>query len=294
MPLPHRLLATLHRAIACFRAVPGRRGRVLDLQEPADVLVAGDLHGHVENFKRLLLQADLPRHPRRHLVFQELVHGPFRYPDGSDQSHRLLDLLAALKCEFPDQVHLLPGNHELSQWTERAILKNGEDLNELFKQGVRTAYGPAAQDIYQAYGELVEAAPVAIRTPNRVCLSHSLPSGARLDGWEPAQLFADHHDPEDYQLGGCIHAVVWGRDLSAETAARYLNKMDADLLITGHIPCEQGWQVPNEKQLILDCKDELAHFCLFPCDRPLSQAELLAGVQPLVRRDPPSLQPSPV
>lgn len=284
MPDPQRLLRTLHLAIESFRKTPGRQGRFVELMAADDVLVAGDLHGNLENFKRLLGVAELATHPRRHLVLQELIHGPGRYPNsGGDQSHRLLDLSAALKCQYPERVHVLLGNHELSQWTDRAIMKADEDLNQVFRLGVQTAYGEHAGQIYAAYEGLFAAMPVALRTPNRVFVSHSLPGGSRLDAWELARICQETPEPDDLKLGGCIHAVVWGRDLSAATAQRYLEKVGADLLITGHIPCDEGFQVPNDRQLILDCKDERACCCLFPADRSLTQQELLGG---LVRLNP--------
>lgn len=109
MPNPERLLQTLRRAIDAFRATPGRHGRVISLTNVTEVLVVGDLHGNVANFRLALQRANLRLYPQRHLVLQELIHGPFRYPDGGDKSHQLLDLTAALKCEFPERVHYLLG-----------------------------------------------------------------------------------------------------------------------------------------------------------------------------------------
>src|SRR4051794_38095702 len=80
MPDPQRLLTTLRRAAAAFRDTPGRKGHLVALAECDEVLVAGDLHGHLDNFRALLKRADLGNHPRRHFVLQEVIHGPFRYP----------------------------------------------------------------------------------------------------------------------------------------------------------------------------------------------------------------------
>ena len=74
MPDPDRLLHALARAAQAFRAAPGRRGRVVALEGADEVLVAGDLHGNVRNFGKLLAAADLARRPRRHLVLQEVIH----------------------------------------------------------------------------------------------------------------------------------------------------------------------------------------------------------------------------
>jgi Calcineurin-like phosphoesterase len=278
MPDPERLLATLHRAVQAFHDTPGRKGHLVALQDVSDVLVAGDLHGNLENFRQILGRADLGQHPRRHLVLQELVHGPFQYADGSDKSHQLVDLTAALKCQYPRQVHVLLGNHELSQWTGRRIEKDNRDVNDLFRNGVRAAYGSRAEAIYAAYLTLFAVLPVGVRTPNRVLLCHSLPIAKRLDSFDPAALERDEFCATDLTLGGSIHSLVWGRDTSAATAAAFLSKMDADFLITGHILCDQGFAVPNANQLILDSCGAPACYCQFPTDRPLDKHELIQNV----------------
>jgi hypothetical protein len=281
MPDPDRLVNTLHRSVQAFAATPGRRGRLVALDGAREVLVAGDLHGHVDNFRRLLQRADLGRQPQRHLVLQEVIHGPFRYPSGGDKSHQLLDLLAALKCQYPRQVHFLLGNHELAQALDRPIGKGDEVLNALFREGTDAAYGGRAADVYAAYLELFAAVPLALRTPNRVFLSHSLPAPKWLAAFDPAVLEQDAPDPAELLPGGAVHALVWGRDLSAENAAAFLAKVDADLLVTGHVPCDNGYEVPNDRQLVLDCMGAPACYALFPTDRPLTHAELVGSVQTL-------------
>jgi Calcineurin-like phosphoesterase len=278
MPDPERLLPTLRRAAQCFRDTPGRRGRFVQLQGATEVLVAGDLHGNLDNFRRLLNRAALVARPTRHLVLQELVHGPYQYPAGGDKSHQLLDLTAALKCQFPRQVHYLLGNHELSQWTGRRVCKGDSDLNAEFRKGITAAYGPRAEEVHALYEELFRVVPLALRTANRVYLSHSLPPESRLLTWDPAALERDEPVDGDLLPGGAVHSLVWGRDLRAETAAAFLRKVDADLLVTGHVPCEQGFDVPNDRQLVLDSLGSPAAYCLFPADRPLKHDELLACV----------------
>jgi hypothetical protein len=279
MPDPIRLLGTLHRAVALFRDTAGRRGRVVSLHDALDVMVVGDLHGHIENFRQALLRAELAKNPGRHLVFQEVVHGPFRYPDGSDKSHQLLDLLAALKCEHPFQIQFLLGNHELSQWTGRRIAKDDEDLNDLFHRGVFSAYGAHASQIYDAYLDLFAVVPLAVRTPNRVFVSHSVPSSLNLTSNILACLEKKGPAEADLLPGGCIHSLVWGRDVSDTNVEAFLRHVDADHLITGHIPADGGFALPNSRQIILDAMKTPAGYCLFPTDRPLTHAELVACVK---------------
>lgn len=278
MPDPDRLLNTLRRAARAFRTTPGRSGRLLRPEGAAEILVAGDLHGHVENFRQILDRAELASRPTRHLVVQELVHGPFRYPGGGDKSHQLLDLVAALKCQYPERVHVLLGNHEAAQWTGEWIEKDGVDSNAAFRLGVKEAYGNRAPEVEDAYRELFAAWALGMRTPNRVWLSHSVPGGKHLDRFERRALEAEWDGPAELQAGGWAHAMLWGRDTRAETVARFLCAVDADLAITGHIPCPEGFGTPNERQVILDCMGTPACCCLFPTDRRLTQAELVARI----------------
>ena len=282
MPAPDRMLTHLRQAVALVRATPGKKGHTVALDDCADVLVAGDLHGHIPHFQSLLKYADLANNPKRHFVMQEVIHGKFRYPHGGDKSHQLVDLFAALKCQYPRQVHYLPGNHELAQWTNRPVLKSDENQNALFREGVNEAYGPKfGPQVYDAYLELFQALPVALRAPNGVLVSHSLPTARALALFEPARLERDTYDADDLQPGGSVHSLLWGRDTSADAVANYLRKMGCDLLVSGHIACDQGFLVPNDRQVILDCAEHPGGFVLFPADKPLTHQELVACVRTL-------------
>lgn len=278
MPDPAKLLTILRQAVVAFRDTPGRMGRFLQLPAAAEVLVAGDMHGSVENFRLLLKQADLARQPTRHLVLQEVVHGPFRYPGGGDKSHQLLDLIAALKCQFPQRVHFLLGNHELAQWQNQRIGKGDVDQNDLFRAGVGEAYGSRAAEVYTCYLDLFAASNLLVRTPNRVILSHSLPTPRSLPNFDLGKVKQEELKPEDLVLGGWLHSLVWGRDTSEANASAFLDKVDGDLLITGHIPCEQGYSVPNARQIILDALGTPACYCLFRTDIVPTHAQLLASI----------------
>jgi hypothetical protein len=279
MPDPQRLLSTLRRASAAFQATPGRTGHFTRLPEGDEVFVVGDMHGNVENMRLVLEKAQLAAHPRRRLVVQELVHGPFAYSEsagGGDKSHQLLDLVAALKCQYPERVHYLLGNHELAQWRHQAIGKGDIEQNGWFDRGVHTAYGTAADEILRAYEDLFAAADLALRTANRVFLCHTVPP-AKVD-CTIAKLEADSLDEAEYKSGGAIHGILWGRDLRPATVDAFLAKVDADWLITGHIPCPEGFATPNDRQIVLDALGHPACYCLFPTDAAVTQESLLERI----------------
>ena len=165
MPDPQKILATIRKATELVSSTRAS-GSVMAPDDADEVMVVGDLHGNLPAFRQALAIAALDRHPRRHLVLQELVHEiNTKDDDRPDRSHRLVDLVSALKCQYPQRVHLILGNHELSELAGRIIGKDGHTLNLRFRRGMGFAYGARTQDVYEAYLVLFAALPLAVRTP---------------------------------------------------------------------------------------------------------------------------------
>ncbi len=268
MPDPAKLLLQIHRAAMIQNTQSGRSGRLLDLAAGDSILVAGDLHGQLDILRRILLLADLSNQKSRHLVLQEVLHGPFTYEDGSDKSHQALDLVAALICQYAGRVHFLPGNHELAQIHGRMIMKSDRLLNRVFEQGVQKAYGPKAPEFLEAYETLIESSPLAIRTPNRILLTHSLPKAGALDAFD-LSLLKMGPVRQDFATGGGLYGLFWDRDTTADTVARFLEKCNSQWLVTGHIPLETGFEIRSERHVIVDCHHLPAGVVLAPMDKEL-------------------------
>lgn len=241
---------------------------MLDIPSGDSILVAGDLHGQLDILRRILLKADLGNNKTRHLLLQEVVHGFSTYDDGSDKSHQALDLVAALICQYPGRVHFLPGNHELAQVQGRMIMKNDRMLNESFDRGVARAYGDGYKEILAAYETLVDSSPLAIRTPNRILITHTLIKGWSLKDFDP-EILRRAPTRTDFGPGGALYGLFWDRDTEPETVDAFLSKFDADWLITGHIPLETGYELRSPKHVIVDCHHMPAGVVLAPMDREL-------------------------
>jgi hypothetical protein len=279
---PQKLLKTIRRAAELMRATPGRVGSVVALDAGADdVLVVGDIHGHLHVLTQVMKLAALDRNPGRHLVLQEPTHDTRVNPDEGDvdRSHRLIDLICALKCQYPSRVHLILGNHELSEFTGRSISKNGFALNGLFRQGVEQSYGEHAGEVVAAYHDLFRSLPLAVRTPNRVFLVHTIPDAAALGSLDLEVLRREEWPPEAIARGGTVYALTWGRDTNPETVDRFAAMVDADLFLTGHQPCEKGFRKANHRQIILDGTDPYPTYCLFKANEPATLDSLVEGVR---------------
>jgi hypothetical protein len=280
MPDPKKILTTVRKAADLMRLTPGRSGSIISLDHAEEVMVVGDLHGNLPAFRQALAVSALDRHPGRHLVLQELVHEINKNDeDRPDRSHRLVDLFAALKCQYPDRVHLILGNHELSELTGRLIGKDGQALNVRFRKGIELAYGPSTSEIFQVYLELFAALPLAVRTPNRVFVCHTIPDGIYLDTLDLGLFQASSWPDEAMKRGGTIYALTWGRDTTAETVDRFASMVDADLFVTGHQPCDEGFRRANHRQIIIDGTDPFPAYCLFSARDQVTIDSLMKAVK---------------
>ena len=81
-------------------------------------------------------------------------------------------------------------------------MKHDADLNAIFRAGVDVAYGNRGGEVYALYLQLFAALPFALRTPNRVFLSHSLPSATALADFDPAALEAEPTRPPTWSRAG--------------------------------------------------------------------------------------------
>jgi hypothetical protein len=278
MPDPDRLLRTIYRAVEAIRNTQGRKGRFVQLAAAEDIVVAGDLHGHLGNFQIIHQKANLAANPRRHLILQEVVHGQFRYPKGGDKSHQILDLFCAMKCQFPQQVHLLLGNHEMAQWNGRPVMKGQDNYNRLFREGVAEAYGEKSDEIYNAYLRLFGALPIAVRTPNRIFLSHSLPVAAMIPKFEQQLLETDVIAEEDFGAKGAVFSLLWGRDPRLSTVEDFLRKVNSDWLITGHLHPEAGFAVNGDRHIIVDSSTSPGSFSMLSASHPLTVPEFHGSI----------------
>ncbi len=204
--------------------------------------------------------------------------GPCAIPRGETDRTSSWTWCCALKCQHPDRVHLILGNHELSELTGRIISKHGEVLNETFRQGISTAYGVRADAVYDAYQALFAALPLAVRTPNRVFLCHTIPDELDLDRLDLNLLKADTWPTEAMARHGTIYAMTWGRDTAPEVADRFAAMVDADWFITGHQPCNEGFRLANHRQIIIDGTDPHPAYCLFPAREPVTIEALLERI----------------
>ena len=277
------IIETFAKAHQANAMTESRLGNVIELKPSLgdEVMVTADLHGHRPNFNAIRQIADLANHPQRHLVLQEVCHGGPKYPsNGGCMSHMMLEDVAKLKVEFPQQVHFLMSNHEWAELTDYPILKNQQMLNLLFLFGMQEMYGLATDKVRNAYLPFLRTLPLAVRVEKGIWLSHTLPENVDREGFD-TKLLDEEITDGDLEENGPLFQFIWGRDFRQENAEAFANFVGADILIHGHEPTEEGFDVPNSRQIILDSHGDNGTYVMLPIGKQLAQQDIVKRIKKL-------------
>ena len=247
------------RAVETFEAAKeenvlesGRAGQVITLPDHGEVLMTGDIHDHRTNWRKLVAFADLGENPDRHLILHELIHGDHFDENGAEDSWKMLYEACELKLDFPEQVHFLMANHDLAQIHGEGIMKSGLSVCEAFNEGVKRDFETGGTMVQVAITEFLLSLPLAIRAPNGLFFSHSLPKQDEIESFDYTVFERQPLQGADYRRKeGPVYQLIWGRGVTPEGVDAFAEKMGAKMIVTGHQPQEGGFKVNGEKHLIL-------------------------------------------
>lgn len=272
-------------AAAC-RGASCRRGSIDLIRAPGHLIATGDLHDHPHHFKRLVEMAHLGTDRARHITLHEIIHPPNLY-NGVDYSYRALARVASLKAEFPEHVHVLLGNHELSQVFGAGIIKDGVKVVEAFNAGLEAVFNNDAAGVLDAIKEFVLAMPLALRVEcNRpdggrgidILCSHSLPGLAMMSRFDPGvlgrELTADDYQPRT----GAAHIMVWGRGYDAEQLEDLVERWGVNLFILGHEKAPDGVALVPPNAVVLNSDHDRGVCLEIDLSNPPTPQQAVLGV----------------
>ena len=278
--MPQTIIDLLNRGIEILNADKFRRGNVVHLPAEGSLIITGDIHGHRRNFERIVAFADLRNNPQRHILLQEIIHGGPEDSQGGCLSYQLLFDAIRYKFSFPDQVHLIMGNHDTAFINNSEVMKDGKEMNRAIRQAIERQFQQASDDIALAIRQFLFSQPLAIRCNNRIWMSHSLPNDRALNKFEP-KILERQLKINDVVRPGSAYLLTWGRKHSQATLDKLAGLFDVDIFILGHQPQEKGWNQAGDNLIIIASNHN--HGCLLPIDLAKSYTveQLIDSLVPL-------------
>ncbi len=278
--MPQQTIQLLQHAQKTNSEDPHRRGNLICLPAEGRVIFTGDLHGHRRNFERIVTFADLKAHPNDHLILHEIIHGGPENEHGFCQSYQLLFDAIKLKIEFPQQVHFILGNHDTAFINNSEVMKNGKEMNVSMRKGLEQQYGASVEEVNMAIRQFLFSQPLAVKCPNRIWFSHSLPSDAYIQKFDPA-IFNRQLKINDVVRPASAYLLTWGRKQSKQTIDTLAEQLDVDIFIVGHQAQPDGWARPLDNMIIL--ASDHNHGVLLPIDlnQSYSTDALIEKIVPL-------------
>ena len=262
-----------------------RHEQTVVLPATGEVWMTGDIHDNRTNFAKLLRAADLANNPDRHLILHELIHGDHYDHNGADDSWQTLYKAAELKSAFPRQVHFLLANHDLAQIQGEGIMKAGLSVCEAFTAGVKRDFAAGGDAVSFSISEFLLSLPLAVRCPHGLFFCHSLPTDSQIAGFD-FTIFDRALTGRDYlRKTGPVYQLIWGRNMSPATAAKFAEQVDAKILITGHQPQDTGYATNGDHHLILASEHNQGVFLPLELDKPYEMPELVNRIRKFVALD---------
>lgn len=257
-----------------------RKGNILELPGQGRLIITGDLHGHRRNFEKIVTFADLHNNPGTFLVFQETLHGGSEDEFGGCLSFELFFEILRYQLQHPQQVFSILGNHDTAIINDNNVLKAGKEMNEAMKAAMKRRYGDQYGLVMNALKKYLISQFLAVRTPNRIWMSHSLPADAYVEDFDTG-VFEKHLEPKDLLRSEPVYFLTWGRRHSKKAIEKLCRLFDVDIFILGHQPQETGFAHTQENLIILACDHN--HGCLIQFDLAQSYAavDLIGSIVPL-------------
>ncbi len=278
--MPQTIVDLLNKGKQACSANRFRRGNLIHLPAEGSLIITGDIHGHRRNLERIVTFADLLNNPDRHVVLQEIIHGGPEDSKGGCLSYRLLFDAVRYKLSFPDQVHIIMGNHDTTFINSSQVMKNGKEMNRSMNLAMDREFQQAGADIKLAMRQFLLSQPLAVRCDNRIWLSHSLPGDLYVDKFDQ-QILQKQLEIGDCKKPGSAYLLTWGRRHSQALLDKMAKLFDVDTFILGHQPQQQGWSQAGKNLIIIASNHN--HGCLLPINLTESYTieQLIDSIVPL-------------
>lgn len=273
-----------------------RRGSVDSIDAPGKLIATGDLHDNPVAFAKLVRLAgmrlnepymqddvagDATPSAICHLTLHEIIHSD-RLVNGMDMSYRALARVADLKARYPEHVHVLLGNHELAQYTNAGVLKDGVRCVDVFNDAVAFTFGEDAPRVDEACKAFIRSLPIAleVHTPRGTILcAHSVPAAAGMARFDGEIIRRELHDDDYIPRTGSAYLMTWGRGYDEQSLEDLVERWGVYMFILGHEKAEDGVKFVQPNAIILASDHDKGTYLPIDLSDPPTPASAMGSVR---------------
>jgi hypothetical protein len=221
----------------------GYNGKLVELPKKAKAIVVTDLHGNLEDYIKYLSIWEKSDQYTHLIITGDFIHGCDGYVDNS------LNILDSMQehVEIHDNFHVLLGNHELSHLSGLPVYKGFEDQKLKFEEMVRLKNGNEYEIKLNKYLNFFRELPLAVKTENKVLISHAGPSMGVHNLVELVNI-----TNAGYFGNTKLSDLVWNRpeDFTSKMLDKFLTNLGCEFSIVGHT-CVDGFAVVHQRQMVV-------------------------------------------
>lgn len=240
----------VEKAIALLRGESGCLGnlavseRLVKLEPLGEALVVGDLHGDLESLITILKGSDFMQKMTQRKDATLIFLGD--YGDRGAYSAEVYYTILKLKLTFPEQIILLRGNHEGPE----DLVASPHDLPMQFQFRFKENWTATYSKVRELFSYLYNA----VLVEERCLMVHgglspaisNIQDLARAHLTHPKKEFLEDllwSDPDNMVKEVLYSPRGAGKLFGKSVTEKVLRKLDVNVLIRGHEPCEEGFKI---------------------------------------------------
>ena len=219
-------------------------GKLVELPKEGKAIVVTDIHGNLNDYERYMRIWEKCKDENTHFILTgDFIHAMGRKDDKS------IDILESVKqnCETYENFHPLLGNHEWSTIERVSVYKGGINQSLNFDQLLKERFGNDWNNKLEEYQNFFKKLPVAVRTDNKVFISHGGPP-KDIRNLDEIINIAE----KGFQENPKLYEILWNReeDFTEKELNSFLRAVGCNAMIVGHTPVK-GVKLVYEKQLVV-------------------------------------------
>jgi len=221
-------------------------GIELDIPEGSSLTVVGDLHGQLFDLLKIFTFNGEPSATNLYLFDGDFV-------DRGKHGAEVFLTLSAWKVLYPDFVHLLRGNHEVSTINEyygfeeecRQKYPNDASMRSRFNAVFATlpVWAIIEKKIFVVHGGLPKQAE---RTSKGQLMELKKLNEPNQESQLQDLLWSDPQEPDGYEMSERGAGVMWGPDITDH----FIANNGLDMVIRAHQMCADGYKMQHKGKVL--------------------------------------------